>query len=98
MDSFLGAQISKGGRIIFGLPSRNLHNESNIKLSIDRYSNRLGFEESIDMVVTEYGTAMMNGLSIRERAQAIMRIFKKAVPNLKTTLAEGVYSVIMPLQ
>jgi len=74
MDSFLGAQISKGGRIIFGLPSRNLHNESNIRLSIERYSNQLGFEESIDMVVTEYGTAMMNGLSIRERAQAMIEI------------------------
>ncbi len=74
LDSFLGAQISKGGHIIFGLPSRNLRNEPNIKLSIERYSNQLGFEESIDMVVTEYGTAMLNGLSIRERAQAMIEI------------------------
>jgi RimJ/RimL family protein N-acetyltransferase len=34
----------------------------------------LGFEESIDMVVTEYGTAMLNGLSIRERALALIEI------------------------
>ena len=74
MDFFLGAQISKGGRIIFGLPSRNLNNRTNIKLSIERYYNQLGFEESIDMVVTEYGTAMLNGLSIRERAQALIEI------------------------
>ncbi|WP_299983595.1 GNAT family N-acetyltransferase [Desulfobacula sp.] len=74
MDSFLGAQISKGGRIIFGLPSRNLNNHSNIKPSIKRYHNQLGFEESIDMVVTEYGAAMLNGLSIRERAQAMIEI------------------------
>ena len=74
MDSFLGAQISKGGRIIFGLPSRNLNNHSNIKFSIERRFNQLGFEESIDMVVTEYGVAMLNGLSIRERALALIEI------------------------
>ena len=74
MDSFLGAQISRDGRIIVGLPSRNLTNQPNIRLSIERYYNQLGFEESIDMVVTEYGTAMLNGLSIRERAQALIEI------------------------
>ncbi|WP_300456600.1 GNAT family N-acetyltransferase [Desulfobacula sp.] len=74
MDSFFGAQISRDGRIIFGLPSRNLRNQSNIRLSIERYYNQLGFEESIDMVVTEYGTAMLNGLSIRERALALIEI------------------------
>ncbi|SDU09298.1 GNAT family N-acetyltransferase [Desulfobacula phenolica] len=74
MDTFLGAQISKGGRIIFALPSRNLQNHSNIMVSIERYHNQLGFEESIDMIVTEYGTAMLNGLSIRERALALIEI------------------------
>ena len=74
MDSFLGAQISKGGRIIFGLPSRNLNNKPNIKPSIEQYYNQLGLEESIDMVVTEYGAAMLNGLSIRERAQALIEV------------------------
>lgn len=74
MDSLSGAQISKGGRIIFGLPSRNLHNQPNIRLSIERYPNQLGFEQSIDMVVTEYGTAMMSGLSLRERALAMIEI------------------------
>lgn len=74
MDSFLGAQISKGGCVIFGLPSRNLNHQPNIRLSIERYCNQLGFEESIDMIVTEYGTAMLNGLSIRERALAMIEI------------------------
>ena len=74
IDSFLGAQISKGGRVIVGLPSRNLAHQANIRFSIKRYDSQLGFEESIDMVVTEYGTAMLNGLSIRERAQAMIEI------------------------
>jgi acyl-CoA hydrolase/RimJ/RimL family protein N-acetyltransferase len=74
IDSFLGAQISKNGRVIFGLPSRNLNNRPNIRLSIEHFHNQFGFEESIDMVVTEYGTAMLNGLSIRERAMALIEI------------------------
>lgn len=74
MDSLAGAQISEGGHIIFGLPSRNQHQQSNIKLSVEHDCHQLGFEESIDMVVTEYGTAMLTGLSIRERALALIEI------------------------
>ncbi len=74
IDSFLGAQISKNGRVIFGLPSRNLDQTPNIQLSLDKFHNQFGFEESIDMVVTEYGVAMLNGLSIRERAMALIEI------------------------
>jgi acyl-CoA hydrolase len=74
MDSLTGAQISEGGHMIFGLPSRNQLQQSNIKLSVEQYRYQLGFEESIDMVVTEYGTAMLTGLSIRERAQALIEI------------------------
>lgn len=74
IDSFLGAQISRNGRIIFGLPSRNLQQQSNIRLSLEKFHNQFGFEESIDMVVTEYGVAMLNGLSIRERAMALIEI------------------------
>jgi acyl-CoA hydrolase/GNAT superfamily N-acetyltransferase len=74
MDSLAGALISRGGHIIFGLPSRNQRQQPNIKLSIEQDCHQMGFEESIDMVVTEYGTAMLNGLSIRERALALIEI------------------------
>lgn len=74
MDSFLGAGISRGGYTIFGLPSRDSNHQPNITVSIEQDRNPLGFEESIDMVVTEYGTAMLNGLSIRERALALIEI------------------------
>jgi RimJ/RimL family protein N-acetyltransferase len=74
MDSLTGAQISEGGHIVFGLPSRNQFREPNIKLSVEQDCHQLGFEESIDMVVTEYGTAMLAGLSIRERALALIEI------------------------
>lgn len=74
MDSFSGSQISRGGQAIFGLPSRNLMNQSNIRFSISQYKSQLGFQDCIDMVVTEYGVAMLNGLSIRERAQALIEV------------------------
>ncbi|MCF8112715.1 MAG: GNAT family N-acetyltransferase [Desulfotignum sp.] len=74
MDSLAGAQISRGGHIIFGLPSRNQLQQPNIKLSVEQECHQMGFEESIDMVVTEYGTAMLTGLSIRERALALIEI------------------------
>jgi acyl-CoA hydrolase/RimJ/RimL family protein N-acetyltransferase len=74
MDSVFGAQISRGGHIIFGLPSRSQNHQPNITISIEQDCHQMGFEESIDMVVTEYGTAMLTGLSIRERALALIEI------------------------
>ncbi|MCP4023056.1 MAG: GNAT family N-acetyltransferase [Desulfobacteraceae bacterium] len=74
VDFFMGARISKQGHTIFGIPSRNRNKESNIKVTIEGYQNQFGFEELIEMVVTEYGIAMLRGLSIRERAQALIDI------------------------
>lgn len=69
-----GAQISKGGYTVFGLPSRNLLNESNVVISIKDFKNRIDFREAVDYVVTEYGVANLNGLTLRERAQALIEI------------------------
>ncbi len=74
VDFFMGAEISKGGITIIGLPSRNPSNVPNIQAAIETNHNRFGFEESIDMVVTEFGIARLNGLSVRERAQALIEI------------------------
>lgn len=69
-----GAQISKGGYTVFGLPSRNRRNESNVVISIRDLKNRIDFREAVDYVVTEYGVANLNGLTLRERAQALIEI------------------------
>ncbi|MBU1171475.1 MAG: GNAT family N-acetyltransferase [Proteobacteria bacterium] len=74
IDFFNGAEISRGGRSIFALSSRNLKGESNIKLSVDMYHNKLNVKESVDLVVTEYGAASLKGRTIRERAQALIEI------------------------
>jgi acyl-CoA hydrolase/GNAT superfamily N-acetyltransferase len=74
IDFFNGSEISEGGYSIFALPSRNLKGDSNIRLSIEEFPNQLNTRESVDLVVTEYGVANLNGRTIRERAQALIEV------------------------
>lgn len=74
LEFFMGAQLSKGGFTIFGLPSRNRDGQANIVASIKGYRNRMDFREAVDYVVTEYGVASLKGLTLRERAQALVEI------------------------
>lgn len=73
-DFIKGAEISIGGKVIVGIPSRNNKGNSNISLSAAKSQNKFGSEESIDMIVTEYGVANIKGLSLRERAQSLIDI------------------------
>ena len=74
MEFFMGAQMSEGGFTIFGLPSRSRDAQANIVASIKGYWNRIDFREAVDYVVTEYGAANLKGLTLRERAQALVEI------------------------
>jgi len=86
IDFVNGAEISHGGYSIFALPSRNLKGEANIKLSLEDIPNQLNFRESIDLVVTEYGVANLNGRTIRDRALALIEI---AHPDDRAKLIEA---------
>ncbi|NOY68394.1 MAG: GNAT family N-acetyltransferase [Deltaproteobacteria bacterium] len=86
IDFFNGAEISKGGYSIFSLPSRNLKGEPNISLSIEDFPNQFNVRESVDLVVTEYGVANLNGRTIRERAIALVEI---AHPDDRKALVEA---------
>lgn len=74
MDFVFGAELSDGGRTIFALPSRNVEGEANIRLSVESFPNLFSLKESVDMVATEYGTAFLQGRSVRERAMALIDI------------------------
>jgi acyl-CoA hydrolase/GNAT superfamily N-acetyltransferase len=75
LEFLRGATFSKGGRIIFALPSRNLVQQSNIILSVyDRPNHFSIVKESLDLVVTEYGITSLKGRTIRERAFALIDI------------------------
>jgi len=69
-----GAQISEGGYTVFGLPSRSRQGTANITVSIEGLKNRVDFREAVDYVVTEFGVASLKGLTLRERAQALVEI------------------------
>lgn len=84
-DSLNGAEISRGGKTIVALTSRNLQGESNILISLDEYPNQLGQNHSLDLMVTEYGVANLAGRTIRERAQALIDI---AHPDDRQALVE----------
>jgi len=74
MDLFRGAELSRGGMTIFGLPSRNRDRQPNILISVDDFPNQLSIREAVDMVITEYGVASLSGRTVRERAQALIEI------------------------
>jgi len=73
-ELFMGAALSKHGRTIFALPSRNRKGEPNILISVDKFPFQFTNRESMDLVVTEYGTAYLMGRTLRERAQALIEI------------------------
>jgi len=73
-ELFMGAALSKNGRTIFALPSRNRKGEPNILISVDKFPFQFTNRESMDLVVTEYGTAYLMGRTLRERAQALIEI------------------------
>ncbi len=74
MDFFHGAGLSAGGLTITALPSRNRDGDPNIRLSVEDFPNQLNVRESVDIVITEYGMALLGGRTVRERAQALIEI------------------------
>ncbi|UCH21099.1 MAG: GNAT family N-acetyltransferase [Deltaproteobacteria bacterium] len=86
LDFLHGSEISAGGISIFALPSRNREGNPNIRISVENFPNQLNIRESVDMIVTEYGVASLNGRTVRERAQALIDI---AHPDDRLSLIEN---------
>jgi acyl-CoA hydrolase/GNAT superfamily N-acetyltransferase len=84
-DLFTGAEISRGGRSIIGLPSRTAKGDPNIVVMLRNLRNQFHMRETIDTVVTEYGIANLKWRTIRERAQALIDI---AHPDDRKNLVE----------
>ena len=73
-DFFFSALLSKDGRTIFALPSRNRRGEPNILMSVRDFPNPFGLWESVNMIATEYGVVSLTGRTVRERAQALIDV------------------------
>jgi acyl-CoA hydrolase/RimJ/RimL family protein N-acetyltransferase len=85
IDFINGAELSEGGLAAFALPSRNRHGAPNILLSVKDYPHQFSLREAVDMIVTEYGIAFLQGRTIRERAQALIDV---AHPDDRARLVE----------
>ena len=85
LDFINGAELSPGGLTVFALPSRNRKGEANIRLTVEEFPNILNVRESVDMVVTDYGVANLQGRTVRERAQSLIDI---AHPDDRARLVE----------
>ena len=73
-DLITGAELSRGGRTVVGLPSRDSKKDPNIVVMLRNLRNQFHMRESIDAVVTEYGIANLKWRTVRERAQALIDI------------------------
>ena len=74
VDLVSGAELSRGGKSIFALPSRNRKGEANIRLSVEQFPSQFNLRESVDMVATEFGVASLRGRTVRERALALIEV------------------------
>mmetsp|Transcript_13226 Transcript_13226/g.30103 ORF Transcript_13226/g.30103 Transcript_13226/m.30103 type:complete len:666 (+) Transcript_13226:178-2175(+) len=74
VDSIRGARYSKGGKPIVILRSMSLQGRSNIVFALPPGTGVAITRSDVEYVVTEYGTAYLDGKSVRERCLALIDI------------------------
>ncbi|MFZ7113152.1 MAG: GNAT family N-acetyltransferase [Desulfatiglandales bacterium] len=86
LDFIRGAAMSRDGKAIIGLPStRKNETESNIRPHLLAGAGVVATRGDVQYVVTEYGTAYLQGKTLRERAMALINI---AHPKFRQELLE----------
>jgi Acetyl-CoA hydrolase len=74
MDFIRGAALSQDGRPIIALPSTTRQGESRIVPLLKPGAGVVTTRAHVHFVVTEYGVANLYGLSLRQRARALIDI------------------------
>ena len=74
VDFIRGASMAKNGRSIIAMPSSIKGKISKIVPFIDEGASVTTSRNDVDYVVTEYGIANLKGRTLRERAEALIRI------------------------
>lgn len=74
VDFVRGAAHSKGGRSIIAMPSTVKGKKSKIVPLLDEGAAVTTGRNDVDYVVTEYGVAQLKGLTLRQRAKALIEI------------------------
>lgn len=75
VDFVRGANLSKGGRAIMAMPSTTGKGKiSKVVPFLDQGSAVTTTRNEVNYVITEYGIAKLKGKSLRQRAEALIRI------------------------
>ena len=74
LDFVLGAHLSSHGKSIFALTSRTAHGQSRIVSALKSGAGVVTPRASVQWIVTEYGAADLFGLTLHERARALIQI------------------------
>jgi acyl-CoA hydrolase len=74
MDFIRGAALSQDGRPIIALPSTTRRGESRIVPLLKPGAGVVTTRAHVHFVVTEYGVANLYGLSLRQRARALIDV------------------------
>jgi acyl-CoA hydrolase len=83
-DFARGAMYSEGGMAFIALPSTTRDGRSRIRVQLSPGSVVTTLKNTVDHVVTEHGVAELRGLSLRDRARALIAI---ADPSVRDDLA-----------
>ncbi|WP_219413727.1 acetyl-CoA hydrolase/transferase family protein [Pseudonocardia nigra] len=78
-DFFDGAHFSTGGLRVVALPATTAKNRSRIVARLDPGTPVTLPRHAVDVVVTEHGTAVLTGRSVRERAEALLGVVAPAL-------------------
>lgn len=90
MDFIRGAAISNGGKPIIAIPSKTSRGESKIVPFLKPGAGVVTTRAHVHYIVTEYGVAYLHGLTIEERAHALIKI---AAPEHREWLEKKFYEL-----
>ncbi len=74
MDFIRGASLSEGGKAIIALPSITKRGESRIVPYLKQGAGVVTTRSHVQYVITEYGIAHLYGKTLKQRAEALVRI------------------------
>lgn len=94
MDFIRGAALSRGGKPIIALPSITAKGESKISNVLKLGAGVVTTRAHAHYIVTEYGVAFLHGKSLKERADALIKI---SHPDHRERLEKEAYTMFRGL-
>lgn len=91
MDFIRGASLSEGGKAIIALPSITKRGESRIVSYLKQGAGVVTTRSHVQYVITEYGIAHLYGKTLKQRAEALVKI---AHPNHQEAIERAYHGMM----